>query len=94
MDSERLEKLLGDAARGAFSKSVPTNTVKMDSEATAVLKDYADDVTLRILESAAILAQGRNSSEITEQDIALILGEFIVRPCSFPGIGSYSVHCT
>lgn len=70
MQKERLENLLKEAARGASSGAF----VAMDTEALTILMDYSNDIADRVLESAAIFAQSRGAAEISEQDIALILG--------------------
>ncbi len=66
----RLNKLSSDL-RSQYEQK---GSVNIEREAKQMLLNYAEELTFAAVENALLLAQNRQSTEITEADIAIILG--------------------
>lgn len=66
----RLNKLCSDLKSQYETKG----SLNFEREAKQMLLNYAEELTAATVENALLLAQNRQSNEITESDIAIILG--------------------
>ena len=68
----RLNKLTSDLSAQFAQKG--HSSINVEREAKKILMNYAEELTAAILDNAAVLAQNRQSNEISEADLSLLLG--------------------
>mmetsp|Transcript_14951 Transcript_14951/g.16182 ORF Transcript_14951/g.16182 Transcript_14951/m.16182 type:complete len:124 (-) Transcript_14951:61-432(-) len=72
-DHRRIQLLWDEVNSQSQSKSQPPTT--MQEGAKELLLEYAEELTLSIIESAGALAQSRGAKQIDDSDIALLLAK-------------------
>ncbi len=87
-DHRRIQLLWDEVNSQSQSKSQPPTT--MQEGAKELLLEYAEELTLSIIESAGALAQSRGAKQIDDSDIALLLGKSCFTQCFCPYFTRYS----
>lgn len=80
-DGKRVQRILDElnAKHAASGKSGP---VSMDETAKQMFIDYANELTISVLEASSLLAQHRNSKTIDAEDVNAILCKSSDQTCA------------
>jgi histone H3/H4 len=73
-DSKRIQKVLDEIHVKNNKQGSHSKPFTMEPIAQKVLIEYANEITVSIMEGARLLAQHRNSNEVSVEDVNLILG--------------------
>ena len=75
-DNKRIQRILDElGAKYGDRKSVPQQ-INMDEKSKQMFMEYANELTISVVEAANLLAQHRGSKTIDIDDINLVLGEY------------------
>lgn len=73
-DNKRVQRILDELSAKYSDRKNGTQQVVMDEKAKQMFMEYANELTVSILEASSVLAQHRSSKTIDVEDVALILG--------------------
>lgn len=73
-DTRRIQKILDELSAKYSDRKNGMQQIVMDEKAKQMFMEYANELTVSILEASSVLAQHRNSKTIDVEDVALILG--------------------
>ena len=74
-DSKRIQRILDELSAKHSDRKSGTQSIAMENKAKHMLMEYANELTISVLEAASMMAKHRNSKTIDVDDINIILGK-------------------
>ena len=79
-DEKRIQKILDELnAKYIDRKGGSSQQIEMDEKSKLMFIDYANELTISVLEAASLLAQHRGSKTIDFEDVGLVLGKQLAK---------------